>query len=90
MGDISTIECGCTVLAANPPVTPPAGAYGIQARLRIDFCPLHAAGIELLTALKASAEFGHKRGAYHAGSFDFCTKRQCIAAREVIRKAEGN
>lgn len=65
-------------------------ACHVRGDLEIIYCPLHAAAPELLDALKASAEFGHRRGAYHAGSFDYCTKRQCIDAREVIRKAESN
>lgn len=56
---------------------------------RIVHCPLHAAAPELLEALRASAEFAHRRGHYCAGSFDYCTKRECIAARAAIRKAGG-
>lgn len=56
----------------------------------IVYCSLHGAAPELLKALKASAEFAHSRGRYCAGSFDYCTKRECIAARNAIRKADAN
>lgn len=64
-------------------------ACHIRGDMQIIYCPLHGAAPYLLAALRESAEFGHRRGAYHHGSFDYCTKRQCIAARQAIRKAEG-
>lgn len=63
-------------------------ACHVRGDFEIVYCSLHGAAPELLEALRASAAFAHGRGSYHAGSFDYCTKRECIAAREAIRKAE--
>lgn len=74
-------KCGCVIERFN-------GGIAMASYDRIVYCPLHEAAPELLEALKASAEFAHRRGSYCAGSFDYCTKRECIAARKVIKKAE--
>lgn len=58
----------------------------------VELCSLHAAAPRLLEALKASATYGHRLGAYHSPNFvtfDECKKAECIAAREAIRKAGG-
>lgn len=64
-------------------------ACHVRGDFEIVYCPLHSAAPKLLKALRASVALAHGRERYHAGTSDYCMKRECIAAREAIRKAEG-
>lgn len=61
----------------------------VRGDFEIVYCSLHAAAAELLKELKSIA-VGFERCIIHSGSDPEMAKVRTAAARDAIRKAEGN